>query len=168
MYRNILLKQINMYTLAVKNEQLAVLQQLPLLLAMSRLVILAGEFNLIIDADGGADSKLSSHVQIPDGNENIKELKRDYTDWRTVKPIFESPVDYESKRETEKTVQTPENMQNLLLLQTMGVNVKEDLQEVKSQQASLFASGVSKIIYRSRVRTTEQDEMCSRLFFQKL
>ena len=50
----------------------------------------------------------------------------------------------------------------------MGVDVKEDLREVKSQQASLFASEASKVIFRSRVCFMEQDETCSRFFFQKV
>eukprot|EP00061_Rhincodon_typus_P013370 g39704.t1 len=50
-------------------------------------------------------------------------------------------------------------MQNLLLLQMMGFDFTEDLQEVKSQQASCFALEASKIIFRSKVRTVEQDEI---------
>eukprot|EP00061_Rhincodon_typus_P007334 g28934.t1 len=58
-------------------------------------------------------------------------------------------------------------MQNLLLLQSMaGVNVKQDIQEVKSQQALLFAS--SKIVFHSRVHSVEQDEMFSGFFFEKV
>eukprot|EP00061_Rhincodon_typus_P010288 g34473.t1 len=57
-------------------------------------------------------------------------------------------------------------MQNLLLLQTMGVDVKEDLQEVRSQKALFFASEASKIIFWSRVRSV--DETCSHFFFQKI
>eukprot|EP00061_Rhincodon_typus_P009847 g33654.t1 len=53
-------------------------------------------------------------------------------------------------------------MQNLFLLQTMGASVMEDLQELKSQQASLFASEASKILFQSRFRT-----VCSCFFFQK-
>eukprot|EP00061_Rhincodon_typus_P018692 g47974.t1 len=41
----------------------------------------------------------------------------------------------------------------------MGFDVKEDLKEVKSQQALRFASKVSKIIFWFRDRTVEQDEM---------
>eukprot|EP00061_Rhincodon_typus_P018125 g47156.t1 len=44
-------------------------------------------------------------------------------------------------------------MQSLPLLQTMGVGVTEDLQVVKSQQASLFASEASKVIFRSRIHS---------------
>eukprot|EP00061_Rhincodon_typus_P000045 g10250.t1 len=44
----------------------------------------------------------------------------------------------------------------------------EDLREVKGQQASLFAAEVSRIIFRSRFRSLEQDETCSRLLFQKV
>eukprot|EP00061_Rhincodon_typus_P006411 g27030.t1 len=44
---------------------------------------------------------------------------------------------------------------------------QDDLQKVKSQQASLFASETSKVIFGSRVRIMEQDEMCSSFFFQK-
>eukprot|EP00061_Rhincodon_typus_P014277 g41205.t1 len=50
----------------------------------------------------------------------------------------------------------------------MGVDVTEDLlEQVKSQQASLFASETSTLIFQSRVRTMEQKEtfLCS--FFQK-
>eukprot|EP00061_Rhincodon_typus_P011065 g35817.t1 len=56
----------------------------------------------------------------------------------------------------------------MLLLQTMGVDVTEDLQEVKSQQVSLFASEASKMIFQSRVCSVEQGETCSRFFFQKV
>eukprot|EP00061_Rhincodon_typus_P005724 g25589.t1 len=59
-------------------------------------------------------------------------------------------------------------MQNLLLLQTMGSDITEDLQEVKSQQTLPFASEASKIIFWSRFRTVEQDETCSCFFFQKV
>eukprot|EP00061_Rhincodon_typus_P007255 g28774.t1 len=59
-------------------------------------------------------------------------------------------------------------MQNLLLQQMMGIDFTEDLQEVKSQQASLFASEASRIIVQSRVYTVEQDETRSRFFFQKV
>eukprot|EP00061_Rhincodon_typus_P009528 g33101.t1 len=58
MYRNTPLRLINVYAPTVKSEWLAVLR--PLLLASSRLVILAGDFNCIIDANGqsgGASSK---------------------------------------------------------------------------------------------------------------
>eukprot|EP00061_Rhincodon_typus_P013684 g40214.t1 len=50
----------------------------------------------------------------------------------------------------------------------MGVNVTEDLQELKSHQASLFASEASKVIFHSRVYTSEQDETCLHFFFQKV
>ncbi|XP_048452979.1 G-protein coupled receptor family C group 6 member A [Rhincodon typus] len=56
-------------------------------------------------------------------------------------------------------------MQNL---QTMWVDVMEDLQEVKSQQALLFASKVSKIIFWSQDCAMQQDEMCSHFFFLKV
>eukprot|EP00061_Rhincodon_typus_P007785 g29817.t1 len=59
-------------------------------------------------------------------------------------------------------------MQNMLLLQTMEVNVMDYLQEVKSQQASLLAPEASKIIFRSRVHSVEQDETWYRFFFQKV
>ncbi|GCC26957.1 hypothetical protein chiPu_0005377 [Chiloscyllium punctatum] len=52
MYRNAPLRLINVYAPVGKSERMAVLQQLPLLLATSRPVILAGDFNCIIDADG--------------------------------------------------------------------------------------------------------------------
>eukprot|EP00061_Rhincodon_typus_P009510 g33075.t1 len=48
-YRNIPLRLINVYALVSQGERLAILQQLPLLLVMSRLVILAGDFNCIIN-----------------------------------------------------------------------------------------------------------------------
>eukprot|EP00061_Rhincodon_typus_P012337 g38006.t1 len=51
-------------------------------------------------------------------------------------------------------------MQNLLLLQTMEVDVTVAPQEVKSHQASLFASEASKLIFWSRVHTVQQDETC--------
>ncbi|XP_067876004.1 collagen alpha-2(IV) chain-like [Heterodontus francisci] len=50
----------------------------------------------------------------------------------------------------------------------MGVKVKEDLHEVMSQQALFFATEASKIIVQSRVRSVEQDETCSHLYFQKI
>eukprot|EP00061_Rhincodon_typus_P008566 g31287.t1 len=90
---NIPLRVIDVYAPVVQSEELAILQQLPLLLATSRPVILVRDFNCIIDM--------------------------------------------------------------------MGVNVMEDLKEVKSQQASLFASEASKMIFRSRVCTMEQNETCS-------
>eukprot|EP00061_Rhincodon_typus_P015812 g43705.t1 len=77
-YRNSPRRLINMYIPVVQSEQLAVLQQLPLLLKV--------------------------------------------------------------KERQEKLSKLQKSMQNLLLLQTMGVNITEDLKEVKSQQASLFAS----------------------------
>eukprot|EP00061_Rhincodon_typus_P018052 g47052.t1 len=43
----------------------------------------------------------------------------------------------------------------------------EYLQELKSQQGSLFALEASKIIFQSRICTVEQDDMCSGFFFQK-
>eukprot|EP00061_Rhincodon_typus_P013879 g40518.t1 len=63
MYRNTPLRLINVYVLVVKSKRLTVLQHRPLLLATSRPVILAGDFNCIIDAvggNGGADSKLDA------------------------------------------------------------------------------------------------------------
>ena len=59
-------------------------------------------------------------------------------------------------------------LQQLLLLQSRGVDVRNELQEVKGRQAWHFAANSSKIILRSRVQTVEQDETCSRFFFQKL
>eukprot|EP00061_Rhincodon_typus_P011540 g36626.t1 len=50
----------------------------------------------------------------------------------------------------------------------MGVDVTEDLQEVKSQQALLFASVASNIVFQSSARIVEEDEMCSHFFFQKV
>uniref|UniRef100_UPI00398F6D62 insulin receptor-like n=1 Tax=Pristiophorus japonicus TaxID=55135 RepID=UPI00398F6D62 len=55
----------------------------------------------------------------------------------------------------------------LLMDALMGTDVAKELEEVKGQQASLFASESSKIIFRSTVRSVEQDETCSRFFFQK-
>eukprot|EP00061_Rhincodon_typus_P015715 g43550.t1 len=72
----------------------------------------------------------------------------------------------ERRKELSKLQKNMENL--LLLLQMMGVDVKEDGQEVKSQQALLFASAASKIIFLSRVCTAEQDETCSSSFFQKV
>eukprot|EP00061_Rhincodon_typus_P015636 g43417.t1 len=43
------LRLLNVYTLVIKSECLAILLQLPLLLATSRLVILAGDFNYVFD-----------------------------------------------------------------------------------------------------------------------
>eukprot|EP00061_Rhincodon_typus_P003510 g20262.t1 len=51
-YKNAPLRLINVYTPVVRSERLAILQRLPPLLATSRPVILAGDFNCIIDADG--------------------------------------------------------------------------------------------------------------------
>eukprot|EP00061_Rhincodon_typus_P002161 g16781.t1 len=51
-YKNAPLRLINVYAPAVWSERLAVLQRLPPLLATSRTVILAGDFNCNIDADG--------------------------------------------------------------------------------------------------------------------
>eukprot|EP00061_Rhincodon_typus_P014479 g41516.t1 len=65
----------------------------------------------------------------------------------------------------EKLSKFPKSRQSLLPLQLMGVD--GDLQEVKSQQASLFASEALKIIFRSRICTVEQDAVCSCFFFQK-
>eukprot|EP00061_Rhincodon_typus_P006270 g26735.t1 len=59
-------------------------------------------------------------------------------------------------------------MQNLFQLQMMGFDVMEDVQEVKSQQTSFFASETSKIILRSWVCTMEQGKMCSHFLFQKV
>eukprot|EP00061_Rhincodon_typus_P016697 g45048.t1 len=115
-----------------------------------------------------------------------EELKRDYTGWRTAKSLFECPGDsWETVKGKIKRFfilkrvhkvremrgilsQLQKRMQNLLLLQTKGVDVMEDLQEVKSLQASLFASEASKIIFRSRVGSVEQDETCLCFFFQKV
>eukprot|EP00061_Rhincodon_typus_P010442 g34739.t1 len=118
--------------------------------------------------------------------EHVAELKKDYTGWRTVKSFFESPMNWwetvegnikrffilksvQKVRERRgKLSQLQKRMQKLLLLQAMGIDVTEDLQEVKSQQASAFASEASKIIFQSRVRSVEQDETCLRFFFQKV
>eukprot|EP00061_Rhincodon_typus_P010220 g34342.t1 len=70
-----------------------------------------------------------------------------------------------ARERREKLSKFQETMQNLFLLQTMGVDVTEDLQELKSQQASVFVSVASKIIFWHIV---EQDETCSRFFFQKV
>eukprot|EP00061_Rhincodon_typus_P005327 g24699.t1 len=61
-YRITPLRIFNVYAPAVKSKRLAILQQLPLLLATSRPVILAGDFNCIIDSDGrsGDNSKLDA------------------------------------------------------------------------------------------------------------
>eukprot|EP00061_Rhincodon_typus_P006276 g26752.t1 len=119
---------------------------------------------------GKAMWKLNVKPLIP---ENIKEIKRDYTGWRTMKPSTpESPEDWletvkrffipsgvqKARQRWGKQSKLQKSMQNLLLLQMMGINVFTDLQEVKSQQTSLFASGASKINFRSRVRSVEQDE----------
>eukprot|EP00061_Rhincodon_typus_P014700 g41904.t1 len=50
----------------------------------------------------------------------------------------------------------------------MWVDVTEDLQEVKNQQASPFASEASKVIFWSRVHTMEQDETCSRTMSESM
>eukprot|EP00061_Rhincodon_typus_P016691 g45041.t1 len=53
----------NIQPLGTMGQQLAILRQLPLLLAMSRLIILAGDFNCIIDMDRqsrGTDSDVDS------------------------------------------------------------------------------------------------------------
>ena len=63
MYRGSPLRLINVYASPTQSERLAVLQQLPVLLAMSRQLVLAGDFNCIIDAagrSGSADSRLDS------------------------------------------------------------------------------------------------------------
>eukprot|EP00061_Rhincodon_typus_P017663 g46456.t1 len=64
------------------------------------------------------------------------------------------------------------NIKRLFILKgvqkMMGVDVTEDLQEVNSQLALLFASEASKIIFWSRARTVEQDKTCLRFFFQKV
>ncbi|XP_067897765.1 ATP-binding cassette sub-family C member 5-like [Heterodontus francisci] len=52
MYNNAPLRLINVYTPVQCSERLTVFQQLPLLLATSRPVILGGDFNCIIDAAG--------------------------------------------------------------------------------------------------------------------
>eukprot|EP00061_Rhincodon_typus_P014270 g41191.t1 len=126
MYRNGHLRVINVYTPLVKREQLAVLQHLPLLLAKSRPVILAGDFNCIFSAGGSTNIRplfFSDHClllticHLQDDQwagkgtwklnvkllahcpEHIEELKIDYTGWRAVKPLFESPAGW---RETVK------------------------------------------------------------------
>ncbi|XP_078415368.1 uncharacterized protein LOC144691177 [Cetorhinus maximus] len=118
--------------------------------------------------------------------ENIEELKRDYKGSITVKPLFESLTHWweaikenikrfsilkgiqKARKEQREMSRLQKNMQNLLWLQLMGVDVKEELHKVKSQQASLYASEASKVIFRFIVRSVEQDEMCSRFFFQKV
>eukprot|EP00061_Rhincodon_typus_P002744 g18349.t1 len=117
---------------------------------------------------------------------SIEGPERDYTAWRTVKILFVShrsagdsvkgnikrffvPKGVEKARERMAKLSKPrKTMQNPILLQMIGVNVMADLQEVKSQQSSLFASEASKFMFWSRVRTVEQDETCSSFFFQKV
>eukprot|EP00061_Rhincodon_typus_P014195 g41073.t1 len=50
----------------------------------------------------------------------------------------------------------------------MEVDVMEDLQEVKSQQALVFALEASEIIFWSLVFSVEQDKMSLRFFLQKM
>ncbi|XP_048386687.1 nephrocan-like [Stegostoma tigrinum] len=84
--------------------------------------------------------------------ENVEEFKRDNKGWRTVKPLFESPTNgWETVKEKImkffilRDVQKPtesqaklskilKSMQHLLLLQTMGVNLKEEIQEEEEFQ----------------------------------
>ncbi|XP_048449882.1 B-cell antigen receptor complex-associated protein alpha chain-like, partial [Rhincodon typus] len=69
----------------------------------------------------------------------------------------------------EQQLDTFRNMQEAegITVIYIEIDVKKDLREVKSQQALLFASETSKIIFRSSFRTVEQDEMCSCFFFLK-
>eukprot|EP00061_Rhincodon_typus_P008705 g31559.t1 len=54
-------------------------------------------------------------------------------------------------------------MQNLLLLQTMGVNVMDYLRRLRASKPRSLPQEASKIIFRSRVCSVERDKMCSRL-----
>eukprot|EP00061_Rhincodon_typus_P012682 g38573.t1 len=95
-------------------------------------------------------------------SEHIEELKRDYTGWRTMKPLSESPADW------WETVKGNIRMFSTLKGTTV-IDVTEDLQEMNSQQASVFVSDASKIIFRSRIHTVEQEcEVCSHFFIQKV
>jgi len=132
---------------------------------------------------GTGSWKLNAQFLTP---EKLEELKGDDHCWRTVRPYFESPSlwweavkgrikEFFIRKRVQKARERRgemsrlhKSMQNLLHLQSLGVDVKEDLQEVKSQQASLFTSEASKVIFRSRVRSVEQDETCSSFFFQKV
>eukprot|EP00061_Rhincodon_typus_P014376 g41360.t1 len=73
--------------------------------------------------------------------ENTEELKRDYAVWRTVKPLFVSP---------------------LVWWKTVKGNIKRLFVLKGAQQAA------SKIIFRPSVRTRKYGETCSRFFFQKV
>eukprot|EP00061_Rhincodon_typus_P015723 g43565.t1 len=71
------LRLINMYTQVVKSQRLAVLQQLPLLLMISRPVILVRDFNCIINEDGrsgGPDNQLDAAFRFLMGAVKVAEL----------------------------------------------------------------------------------------------
>eukprot|EP00061_Rhincodon_typus_P012704 g38603.t1 len=96
-YKNAPLRLINVYAPAGKSEQLAILLQLPLLLATSRPVILAGDFNYIIDADG------RSSVGVMGGDSKLDATSRSLMD--TVKDaklldVFSTPADGAQRRYT--------------------------------------------------------------------
>eukprot|EP00061_Rhincodon_typus_P014304 g41245.t1 len=74
--KNAPLGLINVYTPVIKSKQLAILPQLPLLLATSRPVILAGDFNCIIDVARRSrvtNSKLDATSRFP--METVKDAK---------------------------------------------------------------------------------------------
>eukprot|EP00061_Rhincodon_typus_P011132 g35928.t1 len=93
-----------------------------------------------------------------------------------MKSLFESPADWwetvkgnikrffilkgvqKMREKWAKLSKLQKIMQNLLLLQMMGVNIMKDLQEVKSQKMSFFTSEASNIIFWSRVCIVKQDE----------
>lgn len=53
-------------------------------------------------------------------------------------------------------------------LNLTGLNLREELQELKRQQFTLFTSETSKIIFRSRVWSMEQYKTCLCFMFQKI
>eukprot|EP00061_Rhincodon_typus_P017585 g46342.t1 len=74
----------------------------------------------------------------------------------------------EGEREAGKAVKTPEKYAEPIPAAENEVDVMEDLQEVKSQQASLFALEASKINFQSRVCFVERDKTRLCFFFQKV
>eukprot|EP00061_Rhincodon_typus_P018929 g48321.t1 len=131
---------------------------------------------------GARELKVVKEVEDMDGVPNIGGEFLDWGEKTASSPCCSepSPADWwETVKENIMRIFIPKDVQKARLrwgklfklqksLQTMGFDVKEDLQEVKSQQVSLFALEASKIIFQSRICSMEQDEMSSHIFFQKV
>eukprot|EP00061_Rhincodon_typus_P015748 g43602.t1 len=179
---------IHVYALVVKSEQLAILQQLPLLLATSRLIILAGDFSCFINGNARprrADSELdaTSRFLMDDQltskgtwklsvklltTEIIEEVKRVYTVWRTVKHLFESLLDWWEavKGNIKRTFILKDVQKKLHKESSVLSNLKEKDGSVTSSKSDILR--ISKSFYARLYDMNPTDSMAFQSFLMSI